>query len=498
VQTKFLASKKEVFGMGSDTVVYKPVASGKIARQAVVVGAGIGGLAAAAALADWVDHVILIEGDGPVDGRAPRPGTPQAWHCHGLLAGGQSALSELFPGVGQELLRAGAIEGRFNQDLREELADGTLMPQRDFGLRGCTMSRSLLESTLYRRIRQRGNITLRHHTQALGILADRDKQRVTSVRCVEKNPETKGEGTPETLAADIVVDATGRGQLTTALLESIRWAPLQQSTIGIDINYTTAIIPREDDFPGDWKVVMTHNRLPSSRRGLILPIEGNRWMVSVAGRGAERPPGDWPGVLQHLRQLATTTIYQTVSGSKPIGELVRFGLARSTWRHFERVEVWPDGLIPVGDAFCRFNPVYGQGMTVAAKQANLLHRLLAEAASRPESIRGLGAMYLDEAKRLIETPWMMAAIPDFAVAGTRGERPADLERSLRFTQALRRVAARDAEVQRLVVEVWHLLKPRSALDDPHLVQRVEAEMQEIGESGVSSAVSQAATAQSWS
>jgi hypothetical protein len=117
-------------------------------------------------------------------------------------------------------------------------------------------------------------------------------------------------------------------------------------------------------------------------------------------------------------------------------------------------------------------------MSVAAKQGVLLSRLLASRASLPNPLAGLGSTFLAEAKSLIETPWSMAAVPDFAYPATYGERPADLQRSLHLAGALSRLAARDEAVQKLTVEVWHMLKPYSALQDPELVSRVEEEMAE--------------------
>lgn len=455
----------------------------RLARQAVVIGAGIGGLAAAAALADWCEHVILIEQDAPGEG-VPRPGTPQAGHCHGLLGGGLVALSELFPGLDRELQRAGAVPVHLSQDLREELPDGTPMPQRDLGFMGYTFSRPLLEAALNRCLQQRENITVRHSTEALEILADCERRRVTGVRCVASDGAQQAGAAAQTLAADIVVEATGRGSLTQALLESLGCGPVPLTTIGIDLSYTTAVIAVKNVCPVDWKAVVTVNRPPSSRRAVMLRIEADRWMLSVAGQAGERPGGDWAAMLTHLTKLPTTTIHRAVSGAEPIGEPVRFGLTQSIWRHFERVDRWPEGLIPVGDAMCRVNPVYGQGMTVAAKQGAQLHRLLGRAASQPDPIRGLARGYLAAAKQLIETPWTMAAMPDLALPHARGERPPGLERSLRFSMALRQLAVRDAEVHRRVAEVWHLLRPRSVLDDPLLVQRVEAQMEEAELSAV--------------
>jgi 2-polyprenyl-6-methoxyphenol hydroxylase-like FAD-dependent oxidoreductase len=281
----------------------------------------------------------------------------------------------------------------------------------------------------------------------------------------------------ETLPADLVIDASGRGHLTAAVLQCMGHERPRETTIGIDLRYTTAVLPVPEDAPADWKLVLTHHDAPrSSRRAILLPMEGDRWMLSTMGRGKQEPPADWGSLLRFLRQLTTPTIYNAVRNLTPMGELMRFAFTESIWRHFEEVEVFPDGLIPIGDAICRFNPLYGQGMTVASKEAHLLHGMLASRASEHDPLEGLGRAFLAEATPLIETPWMMAAIPDFVFPETRGERPVNLEERLRFAGALSRIAARDAAVQRLVIEVWHMLRPRSAYQDPELVRLIEEEM----------------------
>jgi 2-polyprenyl-6-methoxyphenol hydroxylase-like FAD-dependent oxidoreductase len=442
-----------------------------VGKQAVIIGAGIAGLAAAGALADWFEEVTVLERDHLPDGVACRPGTPQAWHSHGLLLGGLFALEELFPALGDDLTAAGAVPLRFNQDFREELPNREAMPQRDFGWVGYTMTRPLVESTLRRRVVQRRNVTLRQSTRAFGIIAEGDQSRVTGVRC-----SSADDGGDETLSAELVVDASGRGHLTAALLQSIGRPPAAESVVGIDLGYTTTVLDIPDDAPSDWKAVLTHSNAPqSSRRAVMLPVEHGRWMMTLAGRGSDRPPGEWDALLGYLRELNTPTIYNAVRKSVPVGRLARFGFPESIWRHYERLADFPAGLIPIGDAICRFNPIYGQGMTVAAKEASLLHRLIASRAAEPDPLAGLGQRFFADAKPLVETAWTMAAIPDFAYPNTRGIRPNDLDHSLHFAQALSRIAARDEAVQRLVVEVWHLLKPRSVYQQ--LVPRVEAEME---------------------
>jgi 2-polyprenyl-6-methoxyphenol hydroxylase-like FAD-dependent oxidoreductase len=458
-------------GLTTDRRALRPT---RVGHQAIVIGAGIAGMAAAGALADYFGQVTVLERDSLSNALAPRAGASQGWHSHGFLAGGLAALDVLFPGIDDDFVRAGAVPMRINQDLREEHANSGPMPQRDFGLGGYTMSRPLIESVLRSRLLQHINVKFQQNIRVLGIETDAHGGRITGVRW------TTVEGCPATtMHADLVVDASGHGELTKELLQSIVGQKLLETAIGIDLCYTTAIMGIPDDAPTDWKVAVTHADAPrSSRRAVLIPIEGGRWMMTVVGRGVERPPAEWGALLDYLQQLPTRTIYNAVRQAKPVGRLARFLLKESVWRHFEHFESFPTGLLPIGDAICRFNPIYGQGMTVAAKEAVLLHDLLAARACQRDSLEGLGQEFLGDAKYLIETPWAMAAIPDFAFPNTRGDRPADLEQSLRFAAALSRIAARDEDLHRLTVEVWHMLRPRSAYRDPDLMRRIEAEMAE--------------------
>jgi 2-polyprenyl-6-methoxyphenol hydroxylase-like FAD-dependent oxidoreductase len=183
------------------------------------------------------------------------------------------------------------------------------------------------------------------------------------------------------------------------------------------------------------------------------------------------PPGDAEGFLTYARALRTPTIYNAISHAKRLDGVARYGFPESVRRHFERLDVFPRGLLPIGDAICRFNPVYGQGMSVAALEACLLQRLLARLGGDSNSIAGLAPTFFAEVQTLIETPWSVAVL-DFVFPDTRGQRPADFETTLKFGIALTRLAAEDPAVHKLTAEVQNLLRPRSAYRDPALVQRL--------------------------
>jgi 2-polyprenyl-6-methoxyphenol hydroxylase-like FAD-dependent oxidoreductase len=440
-----------------------------IGRQAVVIGAGMGGLPAARALADYFEYVVVLERDALPLEASQRPGTPQARHTHALLAGGQRALGELFPGFEQDLAGAGAVPLRVGLDVRLERPGYDPFPARDLGFVAHAMSRPLVELTVRQRIKEHTNITIREHCRARDLVASPDGGAVSGIRF------ENGDGRSENLAADLVVEAAGRGNLTLGLLESIGRPQPEETIIGVDISYGTAVFAIPDDAPTDWKAVMTFDAMAQGGLAAVMaPLEQNRWIVTLVGRHGDKPPGDWDGFLAYARQLRTPTIYNAIKAAQQLGEIARFGFPASVRRHFDRLEEFPCGLLPFGDSMCRFNPVYGQGMSVAAQEARLLEDLLRRRSGEPDALAGLASDFFAEAATLIETPWALAAVPDFAHPKTEGQRPEDLEQTLKYSEALNRLAAEDAAVHKLLFEVLHLLKPQSVLGDPDLVERVKA------------------------
>jgi 2-polyprenyl-6-methoxyphenol hydroxylase-like FAD-dependent oxidoreductase len=391
---------------------------------------------------------------------------------HALLLSGQRALSELFPGFEQDLARAGAVPLRAGLDVRIERPGYDPFPQRDLGWISCAVSRPTIERAVRRRVESRENTTLRQRCRVQDVLASPDGEAVTGVRYENEN------GASETIAADLVVDASGRGALTLALLQSIGRPLPEETTIGIDLGYATCVFDIPDDASTDWKGVMTFGQAPqNSRGGLMLPLEGNRWMATIGGRHGDVPSGDAEGFLTYARALRTPTIYNAISHAKRLDGVARYGFPESVRRHFERLDVFPRGLLPIGDAICRFNPVYGQGMSVAALEACLLRRLLDGLGGDSNPIAGLAPAFFAEVQTLIETPWSVAIL-DFVFPDTRGQRPADFETTLKFGIALTRLAAEDPAVHKLTAEVQNLLKPRSVYRDPALLERVFAKMAE--------------------
>ena len=440
-----------------------------VGERAVVVGAGMGGLTAAQVLANHFERVVVLDADVLPDDASDRAGVPQGKHVHLLLAGGLWALGKLFPGFEHDLARAGAVPIRIGLDIRSETPAFTPFPQRDLGIRAYAMSRPLVELTARRRVQSNRAIEIRSRCRAQELVPRAGGAAVSGVRYED------ADGRVDTLGADLIVDASGRGTLTLRLLDAIRRQPPAETTIGVDLTYATAVFEIPAGAPSEWKGVFT---IPGGdgRGGLMLPLEGDRWILTVAGRHGVKPPGDETGFMAYVEGLRTKTIYEAIARAKRLGDIARFGFSVSTRRHYDALPELPAGLVPLGDAMCRFNPIYGQGMSVAAQEAVGLGHLLERRATERDPLQGLATEFFAEAVPIIDTPWASAVIPDFAHPETRGERPENFEQTLKFALALGRLAASDADVHRLTAEVQHLLKPRSVYQDPALVQRVRAVM----------------------
>jgi 2-polyprenyl-6-methoxyphenol hydroxylase-like FAD-dependent oxidoreductase len=447
------------------------MAGQKLGEQAIIIGAGMAGLAAAGAVTDYFDRVIMLERDRLPDRAVPRSGAAQSRHLHVLLPGGRQALTDLFPQFERDLLDAGAVALRMASEARAEIAGLGPLPPRDFGWFLYCASRPLIELVTRRQAERLSNLEVRAESRVLEISTTSDGAMVTGVRY-----ET-ADGRQETVAADLVVDASGRGTPTLALLRSFDLPLPDEIVIGIDLHYTTTTFAIPKDAPTDWRVVATYPHAPErSRGGYMLPIEGNRWMLTLSGQVGEQPPAEPDGFMEYVRQLETQTIYNAIKHAERQGGFERYAYPESVWRRFDRLGAFPDRLIPIGDSICRFNPVYGQGMSVAAQEACLLNQLLKDRAAVADPLAGLPLAFFSESLPLIEAPWGMSAIPDLVFPGTRGERPADFENRLKYNRALIRAAMRDAAVQRLLAEVQQLLKPPSVLQDLAVEQLVQAEL----------------------
>src|SRR5258708_23794448 len=109
--------------------------------------------------------------------------------------------------------------------------------------------------------------------------------------------------------------------------------------------------------------------------------------------------------------MITPTIASALRRAEPLEGIRHYGFPASIWKHFERLPRLPRGVLPIADALCRFNPIFGQGMTAAAKQARLLQTMLGEAAAQPDPLAAALAGFLGTGASFVPTPLRIAHTP---------------------------------------------------------------------------------------
>jgi len=444
--------------------------SHKLGKRAVVIGAGIGGLATAGALAPYFEQIDILERDRLAATAGSRSGTPQDRHPHGLLAGGLRALDQIFPGFEGGLAAAGAVPVGVARDVQFERPDVGALPKRDFGISMLCATRPLIELVLRRQAEAIANITLRPAARVTGIVPAVDGAGVRGVRFVN------GSGCSEILDADLVVDASGRSAPTLTLLDALGWDRPQMTEIGVDISYATVVVEIAPGATADWKLVLT---LPDPPHGLfnavMAPTEDGRWIIVIADHsGTGVRIETWSDFLEASRSLTTPTLSNALRYARPPDGIRHYRFPVSTWKHFERLPHLPRGVLPVADAFCRFNPIHAQGMSSAAKQAVLLQDVLSQAVAEPDPIAAVQAEFMAQVASVLETPWTMSTSADLAFPQTRGERPEKFSEARQFEAALFRAAVADPVVHRAMLEVAQLLEPHQRLREPDIIHRIEA------------------------
>ncbi|MEJ3653044.1 FAD-dependent oxidoreductase [Actinomycetes bacterium KLBMP 9759] len=427
--------------------------------RAVVVGAGIAGLAAARALADHAGSVVVVDRDEPDadhahDGSAvPRRGVPQGGHGHVLLVAGQRALGTLFPDLMAELVAAGAV--RFDPGMSLSFFRfGAIWPRVHTELRLVTASRPLLERTVRRRVQALPGVEVRGGAAVSGLVGD--GKRVTGVRL--------DDGT--VLDADLVVDCSGRGGRSQRWLGELGHAVPRVTEITIGVGYATRLYRRKPDDLGDYEAAFALPDPPAElRAGLVLPVEDDRWLVSLGGwHGAF--PRDAAGFDAHAAALPHPAIAGITAGCEALTDVAVCTLPVSRRRHFEELCDAPSGYLALGDAVCSFNPIYGQGMTCAAMEAVALGDVLA---AHPAVTTELTRDFHRRAAGIVATPWTFASGGDFAYPQTKGTRPRGISVLNAYARRVQLASMADPAIRKVFTSVQHLIMDPAELRRPSMV-----------------------------
>jgi hypothetical protein len=281
-----------------------------------------------------------------------------------------------------------------------------------------------------------------------------DGRRVTGARVLRPVDV----GAEETLGADLVVDATGRGSRTPTWLEALSYSRPETEQVRIGLGYATRTYRLPPD-PLGHDLGILHAPTPQHPRGAaFLRLEGDRWILTLFGILGDHPPTDPDGFLAFARSLQFQDIYQAIRDGEPLDDPVGFRFPASVRHRYERLDRFPDGLLVLGDAVCSFNPIYAQGMSVAALEALTLRRHL-QRGTRPQPRRFFGDL-----ARMVDVPWDIAVGGDLVFPGVQGRRTAKVKLVNAYLARLHAAAAHDASLASTFMRVAGLVaSPRSLL-----------------------------------
>ncbi len=417
--------------------------------RAVILGAGIAGLLAAAALAPSFDEVLLLERDRwePEQGREVRRGVPQGNHLHLLLMRGAQTMQQLVPGLDSALRAAGVQVHDMGTTM---LCRGEqISPSRRMRMPCYTVSRPVLEDCLRTEVLALPNVRLRQGAPVADLYS-RDHRRVDGVVIV--HPVTTHSGparSPEVVPAALVVDASGRMSQSHRWIQELGVAEPVTETIDGKIGYVTAWIDELGPL-AERPILYVFGKYPHlGRRAGATQVEGGRAVLVATGREQDQPPTDHQGLVRFFNSMGNPVLDELAAKLTPRTPLYRYAkLVNRRYRY--QMRNWPPGLLIVGDALAFFNPLYGQGMTVAALQARILARQAARLRSAPAASRRVQRKVTRETR----SPWAKSTVEDLCWAGD----PSRLTLAKAYLQAMTLSLAMTSEPAfRALLETMHMV-----------------------------------------
>jgi 2-polyprenyl-6-methoxyphenol hydroxylase-like FAD-dependent oxidoreductase len=434
-------------------------------QRAVVLGAGIAGMLAARVLADHFDEVSVVERDILDDSPETRRGVPQGRHLHGLLMRGAQALDELFPGFLDELVADGAT-----------CFDGSDLSRLYFCMNGhlsvragssrhiklYSSSRAFLEHHVLRRLRMIPNVAILEGHDFVDLTATPQRDRITGVHIAQHGVRGGSE-----LQADLIVDATGRGARTPAMLERLGYPRPVEDKVTVHLKYSSQLLRLP---PGALREIgFIVSPVPGRPRGFALArCELDTWMLTVFGMAGNDPPDTFSEMREFAASFAPVHALAALRSATPLARPAQYRYPSSRWYRFDRVQRLPDGLLAVGDAVCSFNPIYAQGMTVAALEALALRDCLSKGTT------DLSRRFFRASAKPIGQAWQQAAGGDLALPEIEGAPPLPMRLMNPYVDRILAAAEYDVPVFEQFIRVAWLMDSPVRLLRPTMMMRAMA------------------------
>ncbi|WTW92293.1 FAD-dependent oxidoreductase [Streptomycetaceae bacterium NBC_01309] len=445
--------------------------STKHPTHGAVLGGGLAGMLAARVLSRHLDRVTVIDRDRLPAGPVQRKGVPQARHAHLLWSGGARLVESLLPGTTDRLSAAGAHRIGVHRDMVTMSAYGwqQRFPETQFLL---AASRPLLDWVVRERTLADPRISVLADTDIAELLGD--DGHVTGVRYRDR-----ASGETRDLAADVVVDACGRGSRLRRWLRPLGVAEPDEDVVDSGITYATRLYRAPHGAATGFPMVSVYadHRVPEpGRSGLVLPVEDGNWIVTLSGTRGGEPPTDEAGFVAFAEGLRHPLVGRVLATAEPIGPVHGSRSTNNRRLHYDRIQRWPDNLVVLGDAMAAFNPIYGHGMSSAARGAVSLDRTLRRHLGTPE----MAGIAMRAIAKAIDDPWILAASQDVFYPNCRVDArdprlSEELHRRQSFSARVGLVGLTDPLVSAAATGVTTLAAPVASLQSPAVVNALRSE-----------------------
>ena len=434
-------------------------------QHAIVIGGSLAGLLAARVLADHFGRVTLLERDTIPVGIGPRSGLPQARHIHILLDAGRRALNRLLPRLVPQLVDAGAEDYDSIADF-EWISPAGLRPRFPSQIRMLGATRDLIDWQVRKQLAAYRQIEMRSDTRVTGLCIDRNSGRVAGVTAAKVESDSA-----EEIAADLVIDATGRGSRAPDWLEAIGYPRPDEIVINGFTGYASRIVRPPSNWQTDWKAFYIQCAPPDRRRGgIIASVERSNWIVTLIGGGKDYPPATESGFRAFAQTLPDQRFVAAYTAAEPLTPIVTTRSTENRLRRYENLDLRPGGFLVIGDAVCAFNPVYGQGMSAAAVGAVTLDECLRKA-SRVTTSR-LAYRFQHRLAKANVRPWLLATGEDYRYSEVAGPPPSLVTRATHgYLDRISALATQTPSVHLKMAQVLHLTHSPGILFAPWLVAR---------------------------
>lgn len=433
--------------------------------RAIVIGGSMAGILTAQALSERFDKVIVIERDRlPLDPEV-RKGVPQARHLHAFWAGGMRVVESLLPGVRQRMLASGAVPLKMPTDMAWLTPADRWAHPFPATQSLVSASRTLLEWAVRTEALETSNIQVIEEHDVTGL-----RQGPTG-DILGVALRDRVSGTELEVTGDLVIDASGRSSRLPDWLAALGLPRPEESVIDASLGYATRVYDIPDGLDVGWKALYVQSSAPSEPRGgIMFPIEGNRWVVTLIGAGGDWPPTDEDGFADFAASLRSPLLAEAIRAAVPVSPIWGHRRTENRWRHYERFAM-PGRLLSIGDSLCAFNPVYGQGMTVAAREAEVLRTLLHDCHSPEDLPRVLGVAQKMIAAR-VKGPWMLATGSDLRYPGTIGATQTPVDKLVnRYLDRVIGAVADDETVNAAFLRVLNMVDEPTSLFSPRVAAR---------------------------